>query len=470
MQHRRMRWLAVRAAVGILVSACGEDRENNAATPGTTVAPGDTGAGTTAAPESNVTFGDLPSPCGPGDASGATAQGVTDESITIGYGDDAGYAQAPGLDAEMGDALDAMIAWCNEQGGINGRELKGNRYDAKILEVNNVMLAACTEVFMLVGQGFSLDSSQEETRVGCGLGSVPGFSVSPEFAHGPDMMQPVPNPADYAPVEIADYIAKTYPEQVKKSAVMFANYAATLDTKDKVLATYPAFGWEFLDCPQQYNIGGEDDWKPFVQKLKDCGAEVVYFTGSPNPNFQNFLTAAKQLAYDPIYVTDANFYTDTFASWNGENNGAGNNVFIRNAFVPLEEAPTNKATQDYLDIVGEAGGKISQLGAQSTDSFLLWATAAKACGSTVTKECIFSEITKISEWTGGGLHAKTNPATNLPPDCGIVLKLEGGEFKRVFPAAAGEFDCAADFVQPVTGDVVTRAALNADRISTTYLQ
>ena len=47
-----------------------------------------------------------------------------------------------------------------------------------------------------------MTTAQEETRVSCGLGSVPGFSVSPEFAHGPDMMQPVPNPSDFAPVEI----------------------------------------------------------------------------------------------------------------------------------------------------------------------------------------------------------------------------------------------------------------------------
>ena len=34
------------------------------------------------------TFGDLEWPCGPGSASGATDQGVTDESILIGGGDD----------------------------------------------------------------------------------------------------------------------------------------------------------------------------------------------------------------------------------------------------------------------------------------------------------------------------------------------------------------------------------------------
>ena len=148
------------------------------------------------------------------------------------------------------------------------------------------MTEACQKDFMLVGQGWSGDSAQEATRLGCKLASVPTYSVSASFANADLMVQPVPNPIDYTPVEIAAAMQKKFPEQIKKSAVMFANYASTLDTKDKVLASYPKFGFKFLDCPQQYNIAGESDWKPFVQRLQDCGAEVVYFTGSPAPELR----------------------------------------------------------------------------------------------------------------------------------------------------------------------------------------
>jgi ABC-type branched-subunit amino acid transport system substrate-binding protein len=467
MQTRRLRAIAIAALAGIVFAACSSDRGDGTTATDQTTVPGGTETTVSTAPETEM-FGDLESPCGEGDAAGATAQGVTDDSITIGYGDDAGFASTPGLNHEMSDAVKAMIEWCNGQGGINGREIVGNYYDAKIVDVGNVMLAACGEVFMLVGQGFSLDSAQEETRVGCGLASVPGFSVSPEFAHGPLMMQPVPNPTDFTPVQIAAYIAEAFPEQVKKAAVMYANYAATLDTKDKVLESYPPFGWEFLDCPQEYNIGGEDDWKPFVQKLKDCQAEVVYWTGSPTPNMQNFLVAAQQLDYSPIYVTDANFYAEGFAQWNASNGGAGDNVYVRMAFTPLEEAADNPATQKYLDIVAESGGDVSLLGVQAADAFLLWATAAKACGSDVTSECIFAEIAKIEEWTGGGLQAPTNPGTNMPPTCGMTIKLSGGTYERVAPTETAEFACDESYVQPVTGPVVERAELGPDRISTKY--
>ncbi len=68
-------------------------------------------------------------------------------------------------------------------------------------------------------------------------------------------------------------------------------------------------GFTDIKCDQVYNIGGESDWKPFINNLKSCGAEVVYWVGSPAPNFQNILTAAKQVGYAPkAWMTDAKSY------------------------------------------------------------------------------------------------------------------------------------------------------------------
>jgi ABC-type branched-subunit amino acid transport system substrate-binding protein len=475
----------VAIAAASVAAACSSSRSDSgsgattpAASPATTTATSSAGtssassaaattaaATTTTAPK-GTTFGDLASPCGPGSAKGATEQGVTADKITIGYGDDAGFAPSPGLNHEMTDAMKAMVKWCNGQGGINGRQIDGVYYDAKITEVNNVWLDACTKLFMMVGQGFALDGSQEDTRLGCNLATVPTYSVSADFANAPLMAQSVPNPIDYVPGQQFAALAKAFPDKIAKSALMFANFSATLDTKDKAAQAMQKFGFTILPCDQQYNINGEADWKPFVQKLKDCGAEMVYFTGSPFPNFENVLDAAAQLDYKPIWFVDTNFYVAQFAQWN--TNGNGDNVYIRMAFIPLEQAATNPAVKAYIDTVKANGGDISQLGAQATSSFLLWAAAAKACGDTLTRQCVLDQIKALKEWKGGGLHATTHPADNKPPECGLTLKLTGTAFQQWNPAQAGQYDCSPDYVVPVTGAVVDQAALGPDRVSTKH--
>jgi hypothetical protein len=470
-RHTWLRCFAALAALAIAAAACSSDRGDEPTATGDDEAGGDTttaengqGSGDTAM------FGDLESPCGEADdeagATGTTEQGVTDSQIVIGYGDDAGFPTSPGLSHETSDAVEAMIDWCNEQGGINGREIVGNYYDAAITDVVNAMTQACDEVFMLVGNAWALDSAQEETRLGCGLPSVPTYSVSPEFANAPLMYQSVPNPADIYPAGWAEQVAELFPDEVEHSTVMYGNFAATIDTKDKVLQTFDDFGFEFLDCPQEYNIAGEPDWKPFAQRLKNCGAEVVYYSGQPYPNMQNLLDAAAQVGYDPIWLTDSNAYLQSFADWN--TTGNGDRVYVRTAFTPFEQADSNPATQQYLDIVTEHGGDVSQLGEQATSSFLLWATAAKECGAELTRECVLDQLSQITSWTGGGLHAESNPGGNMPPECSMVLKLDGTKWVQASPEQQGEFACNPDAAIELTGRVVDQAELDDNRVSTKF--
>jgi ABC-type branched-subunit amino acid transport system substrate-binding protein len=414
-------------------------------------------------------FGDLESPCGEGDGGSASDTGVTEDAITIGYGDDAGYAASPGVSHEASDAIEAFMKWCNDQGGINGREIKGNYYDAKILDVSNAATRACDDgVFMLVGQAWALDASQEETRLGCELPSVPTYSVSADFAMAPLMYVGVPNPVDFISAGFSAIMAREFPEESKKAGMIYGNFSATIDTKEKVTSSYPKIGVQF-PCEQAYNISGEADWKPIVQKLKDCGAEIVYFSGQAFPNGYNAIEAANQLGYDPIWMFDANNYLESFAEWN--THGLGDKVYVRSAFVPFEFAEDHPVVQQFVDIVEGNGGDVSQLGQQAASSFLLWASAVKECGADVTRQCVLDELAKVTSWTGGGLHAETNPGENMPPECTLVLKLDGTEWTQAYPAdKPGEYECDPSWVVEISGRVVDSAELNDERISTKYLK
>ena len=106
-----------------------------------------------------------------------------------------------------------------------------------------------------------------------------------------------------------------------------------------------------------------------------------------------------QLGYEPIWFTEANFYDRDLRHWNVSGNA--DNVYVEGVYVPLEDAPDDSATQQYIDIVEQSGGDIAQLGAQAASAFLLWATAAKECGSDLTRDCVMeklSEVTRVDRW------------------------------------------------------------------------
>lgn len=454
------------AAVALLmaVSACssgGRGKSSQAPNGPATTSSSQSGSSAAAAGEQ---FGTLASPCGKGDAKGATEQGVTDSSITIGYGDDRGFSQSPGLNKEIGDAVKAMIKWCNDQGGINGRQLVGDFYDAAITNIGPVIASACKKDFMLVGSGWASDEAIEQARVACKLAAVPTYAIGPDFANGPMMYQGMPLPDDEQPASSLFQMAKLFPDTKAAFGVFGNNLPANQVADAKIKIAAAAAGFKVVDCGGPVNYQGEPSWTPFAQKFKECGAKIVYLT-TPGPATNGFLTAMNQIGLHPKYLMQANGYSDAFAQWNTA--GYGNNVYVQSAFEPLEDT-ANPAVKAYEDAVQATGGKTAPLGMQATSSFLLWATAAKTCGSTLTRQCVINNLAKVHDWTAGGLQAKTDPGANVATTCGLLLKLDGTKWVQAYPQQSGAFDCndsyAVKLPQSVWG-----TTLNANRIATKFL-
>ena len=127
---RLRRLMVVGACVALLAGACSDRGEDSAG--------GTDSSDTSAATEGEgggETFGTMESPCGPAAETGATAttgaggddpaetQGISADTIQVGTVADPGFSGAPGLNQEIFDAGEAFVAWCNDQGGINGRQL-----------------------------------------------------------------------------------------------------------------------------------------------------------------------------------------------------------------------------------------------------------------------------------------------------------------------------------------------------------
>jgi hypothetical protein len=452
-----MRWFRRSPAVSVLLAL---------AMLGSTAMVTTVASGSAAAAATVTKFGNLPTPCGPGSAKGATDQGVTDTSIHIAYGDDRGYSGSPGLDQEMGNAVRSFISWCNSQGGINGRKVVGDYYDAAVLNANTVMTQACKTDFMMVGEGFALDQSAEQTRLGCNLVQVPGFAVGSDVANAYESYQPTPNPVNMSPVSSAYQVKALFPSKVLKVGEYSENLSPVEVSMAKAKQAFQQTGWKYLNCPFQIQYTGEPDYTPFAQKLQSCGAQVVYTDVSPSPELYGILQADNQLGYNPIWVGDTNLYSPQFAAWN--TSGLANNFYVRSAYAPLNAANVVPAIKQYLNIV-KASGPTNQLGEQAASAFLLWATEAKACGSTLTRQCMVNNLSKVTAWTGGGLSAPGDVSKNTPPQCGVLLRLQNTKYVQVVPKKLGTYQCSSKFVVPNTGAAVLGTTLNADNKSTKYV-
>jgi len=455
------------AATMVVASACASNRGGD---PVESVASGPDSAATAAGTQqgADAKFGTLESPCGTGDASGATDQGVTDTEIRIGYGDDRGFTNSPGLNKEMGDAVAAMIDWCNAQGGINGRQIVGTHYDAAMTQANAAMQNACGSEFMMVGHGFAMDQTSEQTRVACNMAAVPGFTVSPDAANGPMTYQGVPFPVDYANGSQWFQIAEMYPDLMDGFDLVGSTMPTIITSTTKIRSVAEAAGFDLKDCGVTLNYEGESSYVPFAEKFRECGVDGLWTSRSPVPAEFNFIKALDQSGIDPIFMGEATWYGDAAREWNGANGGLLDNLHAGMTFQMIENADIVPAVQDYLDIVEAQGGKTALLGMQATSSFLLWATAADACGSDLTRQCMIDELSSIHEWDAGGLHAVTDPGNNMPATCGLVTTLSGTEFTQAFPAEAGTFKCDEKYLI-ATDSSTWGTDLGPDRIATKYL-
>ena len=458
-QQRRglgIRLGVVAAALVLVTGACSSDRGSEDP---------DAEGSSAAADVPTDTFGDLESPCGDGDASGATDQGVTDDTIAIGYGDDSGYANAPGLNEEMGDAMDEMIAWCNSQGGINGREIVGNRYDAALDNAAQVIVESCAQDFMLVGQGFAGDEDIEADRIACKLPMVPGFTLSSSANNAPMSYAPLPFPVDQLSVARGQLTFETYPEAATFDIIGHDSPFTQLGEK-RTLAVFADSGMEQAGCGVVLKSAGGDNYRALVQRFQDCGANVLFDQGTPTPATFSFLDAMRVEGYEPTILTDATWYAGAVVQANLDGLTEGINVTMQ--FQPFENADAVPAVADYQAVMAQnPDAKTGLLGMQSTSAFLLWATAAKACGSDLTRQCMVNELSQVTSWTGGGLHSEANPGENLPPSCSLMMQVKGGTYEQIAPATQGEFYCADGTLE--TPESFWGVELNEDRIATTYL-
>jgi ABC-type branched-subunit amino acid transport system substrate-binding protein len=444
--------VAVALVIPVVLVGCGRSSKSG----GTTAPTNGTASPTapSAAPSSAAAgdFGSLKAICGAGKAGTTTARGLTATQIRIGVSADPGAAVAPGLEQEFFDTAEGFAKWCNAAGGINGRKIVIDKWDAKLFNVGQVMTSACLKDFMLVGNGNALDATGVKVRLGCKLGQIPAYVVSPEASTAGLQAQPSPNPSDQINNGALRLLVNKYPD-VKTAGVcvLGSNLASLKPVGLRTQEYLQKLGIKvanYQEPPAQV-----DNFRPYMEQCKAAGAKALYLETAQDPS--PVIQAMKNTGWSPDFVV----YSVQFYGPQGVQAAAAAKTFqpsyIQFPALPFELKGQYPVLAQTETIVKSAvpGAKLTEFTLSAMSAWTLWAQSATDCGANLTQDCILQKAAGHTDWDAGGLYAPHSTSADAKSGaCITIVQMTPKGFvyaKDVTQPNQGSFNCEANNVLTV---------------------
>jgi hypothetical protein len=443
--------VALSIAAVTLTAACGRSSSGGGKGGGGSSTP--TASASSGGTAAKGDFGDLKKICGPGNAKGATQKGVTDSEIRIGVTSDPGNTAAPGLEQEFFDTADAFSKWCNDAGGINGRKIVVDKWDAKLTNVGQAMINACQKDFMLVGNGNAFDSAGVKPREACKLGDIFSYTVSPEAARSKYQVSVVPsNPEElnYGPIR---FLVDAYPDSKKGVGIGSSVLASLIPLGKRINETLLKNDVK-VTALQQQPIA-VDNYRPYMEQLK--GSNTVGYIQITGQDITPMYQAMKNIGYTPQWVwLSVQFYLDAnvkaakaLGTYPPTYTGFSHLAFEMDP----KKYPVLGQVKDILN-ASISNPRFTDFTASSFSAWALWAKEATACGSNLTSECVLQKAAAEKEWTGGGLYAPSNldPTDPHINQCWLDIKLTTAGWvydEKVTKPNQGPYNCDPKNAAPV---------------------
>ncbi len=379
---------------------------------------------------------------------------MTDTDIHIGVTADPGAAAAPGLEQEFFDTADGFSAWCNAAGGINGRKIVIDKWDAKLFNVGQAMTNACQKDFMLVGNGNAFDSAGVKVREACKLGQIPAYVTSPEAVSASYQVQATPIP----PTQINDgalrLLTAEYPE-VKTAGVGIgsSNLASIKPTGLKAAEYLKDLGIKVAALQEQPPL--VDNYRPYMEQMKGAGAKAYFGISAQDPS--PVVQAMKDVGWTPDYILYSTQFYGPQAVAAAKATPVFPPSFVQFGALPFELASQYPVLQQTTKIVRDAvpDAKLTTFTESAMSAWTLWAQSATACGSTLTVQCVLDKAQNHTDWTAGGLYPTHSLEPNAPASpCIALVRLTPNGFvydqKATNPTAGhAPFNCDSENVKNV---------------------
>ncbi len=447
------KWSALGATIAVgaavVLGGCGRS-----STPTSTpTASGTTGKTSSAAAAPAGTFGDLGRICGPGNPAPLTGRGLSGTTIRVGTIGDPGSTLTPGLEQEYFDVAQAFTKWCNGAGGINGRQIVVDNYDAKLFNGAAQVISACSRDFMLVGNGNAFDAVDVKPRLACKLAQIPALDVSPAAGLAPLQVQPTSNSPQHYGVGGLRLLAQAYPASQQGLGIGSSNVASLSPQGRYAKQAWESLGYKVTTVQEKPTL--VTNFRPYMEQLRTSGAKAYNEIASQDPTPE--VNAMHDIGYEPSFVLwSIQFYDPKSVA-------AAKTVTFPPSYVALGALPAELVDQypvlQQIRSIMNAGvtkPKFTSFTGLAFSAWTLWAKSATDCGADLTPQCILAKAGSHTDWDAGGLFPpnSTVPGKQTQSDCVLLVRLTPNGFvydKKVTQPNRGPYNCDPRNLVTVSG-------------------
>lgn len=364
------------------------------------------------------TLADFDVPCGRDAAPSPSSEvGVDDDVVVVGTGNDRGARFAGSFGAGMPEAVAAMADHCTALGGVAGRGLLVESYDAAVVEVADRAREQCTEVLAVVGAGYATPIAGLEPWAECGM---PIFEPRPSWLVTPD---PIPIEAHrfaWFAEPAAGAVAVVVPDTLEGEAMALTIASALTADGFAVVADL------------RFSLGAEPDWIEIADEVTASGAGLIHVEGSCADTVVPLLSAFGAADTVPLVTAGPSTYDQGCIASAAAAGAPVDRLLIQIPFLPLEDGDDAPVTQAFAEILASYAADVSGDALLASAAFWSFADAVDACGAELTRGCLQERL----DGEGAGLTRRADAT------CRVVLGVDAGAFVRILPDEPGRLACA----------------------------
>ncbi len=431
---RKHRLLVVLLAIGVLIAGCSSSKSSSSSS--------SSAASGTVAPADDV--------------------GITATTIHVGLIADVNTSVEPGLFQKNVDAMNAWATLVNKAGGIAGRQVVVDFCDSKLdpNTTTNCVIQACAKDFALVGTGANaltdlpdIDTCKNAQGQSIGIPNLAFVGFFPvacdpltylQSGQGSYCKTMHDNPQTYTE-NIGDF--QYY---VKNNTGLHGIWVYDGDVPAIKITSVPGFqlganlgiGKDGQGFYAESGAAPQSALTPIVLQMKNSKSTFGYGGAIPaqtvlirrEAQLQGVNTVKVWAANSGIY--DTSFLAQGGATVNGEYTSLLNLPF----YTEYKDNPSLNA------LVTQLGGvnKLNNNALASYTQALLFQDAvnkAIANGGTLNRQSLINALNNEHSFNAQGIIGATDIGNRTPSPCVVVMQVDSGAFKRVYPSQAGTFDC-----------------------------